>query len=63
MPMSAFLGTLLISFLSFSASEHPLRLSLCEVEYDAFSSVDVEAISHSVNEALVFDPYSEELPL
>ena len=43
---------------------HPLRLSLCEIEYtskDARLTIDLKLFLTDVNEALVFDPKSEEL--
>lgn len=43
---------------------HPLRLSLCEIEYKSESqllSVQLKLFLTDVNEALTFDPYSKEL--
>ncbi len=43
---------------------HPLRLSLCEMEYSSSThtlSVQLKLFLTDVNEALVFDPYSKEL--
>ena len=43
---------------------HPLRLSLCEIEFYSkknIISVNLKLFLTDVNEALVFNPYSEEL--
>ena len=43
---------------------HPLRLSLCEIEYTSdkkLLKVNLKLFLTDVNEALVFDPYSKEL--
>ncbi len=43
---------------------HPLRLSLCEIEYTSSKrslSVNLKLFLTDVNEALVLDPYSKEL--
>ncbi|WP_420399898.1 DUF6702 family protein [Flagellimonas sp.] len=43
---------------------HPLRLSLCEIEYSASNqllTVNLKLFLTDVNEAIVFDPYSKEL--
>lgn len=43
---------------------HPLRLSLCEIEYTADQQLltfNLKLFLTDVNEAIVFDPYSEEL--
>lgn len=43
---------------------HPLRLSLCEIEYSSnkqLITVNLKLFLTDVNEALVFDPYSKEL--
>ncbi|MEO0338022.1 MAG: DUF6702 family protein [Bacteroidota bacterium] len=43
---------------------HPLRLSLCEIEYSAGKSlltINLKLFLTDVNEAIVFDPYSKEL--
>jgi len=43
---------------------HPLRLSLCEIEYSSskqLMTVNLKLFLTDVNEALVFDPYSKEL--
>lgn len=43
---------------------HPLRLSLCEIEYTASKqslTITLKLFLTDVNEALVFDPYSKEL--
>ena len=50
--------------LSTAAASHPLRLSLCEVEYtsnERLLTVNLKLFLTDVNEAIVFDPYSEEL--
>ncbi|MDN5216651.1 hypothetical protein QQ020_31570 [Fulvivirgaceae bacterium BMA12] len=46
------------------AFAHPLRLSLCEIEYtpdQKLLKVNLKLFLTDVNEGLVFDPYSEEL--
>jgi len=43
---------------------HPLRLSLCEIEYIAESkllTINLKLFLTDVNEAIIFDPYSDEL--
>ena len=43
---------------------HPLRLSLCEIEYSSSKellTVNLKLFLTDVNEAIVFDPYSKEL--
>jgi len=43
---------------------HPLRLSLCEIEYSSSKqllTVNLKLFLTDVNEAIVFDPYSNEL--
>ncbi|MCL6273732.1 hypothetical protein M3P19_06920 [Muricauda sp. 2012CJ35-5] len=43
---------------------HPLRLSLCEIEYHSnkkLLSINLKLFLTDVNEAIVFDPYSKEL--
>ena len=43
---------------------HPLRLSLCEIEYTSASqllTINLKLFLTDVNEAIVFDPYSKEL--
>ena len=43
---------------------HPLRLSLCEIEYESGSksmTINLKLFLMDVNEALVFDPESNEL--
>lgn len=50
--------------LSVSAVDHPLRLSLCEIEYTSSKqilSINLKLFLTDVNEAIVFDPYSKEL--
>lgn len=47
-----------------STTSHPLRLSLCEIEYTSSKqliTVNLKLFLTDVNEALVFDPYSKEL--
>ena len=54
-------GNLLAGLL---AEAHPLRLSLCEIEYTSdkkLLKVNLKLFLTDVNEALVFDPYSKEL--
>ena len=56
-----FLALFLSSSVNFA---HPLRLSLCEIEFypkENLLSVNLKLFLTDVNEALVFDPYSEEL--
>ncbi len=53
-----------VLMLSTSFVAHPLRLSLCEIEYTQKKqslSINLKLFLTDVNEALVFDPYSEEL--
>ena len=55
------IGNLLINL---SAGAHPLRLSLCEIEYSPdkkLLKINLKLFLTDVNEALVFDPYSKEL--
>ncbi|MEL6254431.1 MAG: DUF6702 family protein [Bacteroidota bacterium] len=43
---------------------HPLRLSLCEIEYSTGTqllTINLKLFLTDVNEAIVFDPYSKEL--
>ena len=52
------------SFYEVSDSSHPLRLSLCEIEYSSdkeLLTINLKLFLTDVNEAIVFDPYSEEL--
>lgn len=55
----------LIAFgISVQAIAHPLRLSLCEIEYTSdknLITVNLKLFLTDVNEALVFDPNSKEL--
>ncbi|MGD1894353.1 MAG: DUF6702 family protein [Cyclobacteriaceae bacterium] len=47
-----------------SAMAHPLRLSLCEIEYlsgKQLLTINLKLFLTDVNEAIVFDPYSKEL--
>lgn len=47
-----------------STSNHPLRLSLCEIEYTSSKqllTINLKLFLTDVNEAIVFDPYSKEL--
>ena len=47
-----------------STISHPLRLSLCEIEYTSdkqLLTVNLKLFLTDVNEAIVFDPYSKEL--
>lgn len=56
-------GAMLWATTSLSAL-HPLRLSLCEVEYSPereLVTINLKLFLTDVNEAIVFDPYSEEL--
>ncbi len=48
----------------FSSWSHPLRLSLCEIEYseeNQLLTINLKLFLMDVNEALVFDPNSTEL--
>lgn len=58
-------GLVSIAFLFFElAQAHPLRLSLCEIEYHAkkeLLTINLKLFLTDVNEAIVFDPYSTEL--
>ncbi|MEM9686232.1 MAG: DUF6702 family protein, partial [Bacteroidota bacterium] len=50
--------------LSATAFAHPLRLSLCEIEYSSrkqILTINLKLFLTDVNEAIVFDPYSKEL--
>jgi len=56
-----FLALLLLSSITFA---HPLRLSLCEIEFYSkknLLTVNLKLFLTDVNEALIFDPYSNEL--
>ena len=56
-----FLALLLSSSITFA---HPLRLSLCEIEFyskEKLLTVNLKLFLTDVNEALVFDPFSKEL--
>ncbi|MEM0994202.1 MAG: DUF6702 family protein, partial [Bacteroidota bacterium] len=47
-----------------STTPHPLRLSLCELEYTSnqqLLTINLKLFLTDVNEAIVFDPYSTEL--
>ena len=49
---------------SIYAASHPLRLSLCEIEYKSekeLMTINLKLFLMDVNEALVFDPNSTEL--
>lgn len=51
-------------WMSFSSTPHPLRLSLCEVDYSSdkkLISINLKLFLTDVNEAIVFDPNSTEL--
>ena len=57
---------LLIIFLytTIQANAHPLKLSLCGIEYSSekkLISVNLKLFLTDVNEAIVFDPYSKDL--
>lgn len=50
--------------LSGQSLAHPLRLSLCEIEYSSkqqLLTINLKLFLTDVNEAIVFDPYSKEL--
>jgi len=47
-----------------STAAHPLRLSLCEIEYSSnkqLLTINLKLFLTDANEALLFDPYSNEL--
>ncbi|MEO1052103.1 MAG: DUF6702 family protein [Bacteroidota bacterium] len=49
---------------SVQAASHPLRLSICEIEYTSSKqllTINLKLFLTDVNEALVFDPNSKEL--
>ena len=51
-------------WMSFSTAPHPLRLSLCEVDYSSdkeLLTINLKLFLTDVNEAIVFDPNSTEL--
>ena len=54
-----------ITFLFFhTLAAHPLRLSLCEIEYSSnkqLISINLKLFLTDVNEAITFDPYSKQL--
>lgn len=57
---------LLIIFFSFASSlkAHPLKLSLCEIEYSSKKKevlINLKLFLTDVNEAITFNPYSKEL--
>lgn len=55
-------GYFLCSFSGYAT--HPLRLSLCEIEYSSkkqLLTINLKLFLTDVNEAIVFDPYSSEL--
>lgn len=55
---------LLTVFLSGQALAHPLRLSLCEIEYSSkkqLITVNLKLFLTDVNEAILFDPNNNEL--
>jgi len=55
---------ILVLLLSSHTMAHPLRLSLCEIEYAEKSqllTIHLKLFLTDVNEAIVFDPYSKEL--
>ena len=54
----------MVLVLSEKPTTHPLRLSLCEIEYASSKqllTINLKLFLTDVNEALVFDPYSKEL--
>ena len=63
MRLRLFLIPLFLLFFEFS-NAHPLRLSLCEIEFSSDTqslSIHLKLFLTDVNEALVFDPNSREL--
>ena len=55
---------ILAFLLSGPSIAHPLRLSLCEIEYstkEQLITINLKLFLTDVNEAIVFDPYSKEL--
>lgn len=62
--MSSLLFVLTLFGQSIQAAYHPLRLSLCQIEYNSENqllAVNLKLFLTDVNEALVFDPDSKEL--
>ena len=65
--MPILLSVLVLLGLSVPESQdftHPLRLSLCEIEYSSdkqLLTINLKLFLTDVNEAIVFDPYSKEL--
>ncbi len=56
--------TFFLLTVSTATASHPLRLSLCEIEYvekKQLLTVNLKLFLTDVNEAIVFDPYSKEL--
>lgn len=59
-----FFALIVVWWIPFSSNAHPLRLSLCEVEYSSKAklvTINLKLFLTDVNEAIVFDPYSKEL--
>ncbi|MEL7117952.1 MAG: DUF6702 family protein [Bacteroidota bacterium] len=55
---------LVYTLLAVANDTHPLRLSLCEIEYTSSKqllNINLKLFLTDVNEAIVFDPYSKEL--
>ncbi|MEM7105722.1 MAG: DUF6702 family protein [Bacteroidota bacterium] len=64
MSASRFIALVVVLGMSFAASGHPLRLSLCEIEYSSkeqLVTINLKLFLTDVNEAIVYDPYSTEL--
>lgn len=59
-----YISTLIQPAQTVSSIAHPLRLSLCEIEYTTekqLFTINLKLFLTDVNEAIVFDPYSTEL--
>ena len=64
MPVFRFFALIVMLWMTVAANAHPLRLSLCEIEYsskDQLVTINLKLFLTDVNEAIVFDPYSTEL--
>ena len=62
--MFRILFVILVLGFSVQAVAHPLRLSLCEIEYTSSSkmlTINLKLFLTDVNEAITFDPYSKAL--
>lgn len=62
--MIRFFALISMLWMTISSTPHPLRLSLCEVDYSSdkeLLSINLKLFLTDVNEAIVFDPNSNEL--